>query len=441
VLQPQQTQTTIKTKKEEKENTPHHFTYPQYQNNCISNIPDLIKEIYNINNNNNNKPSKNLHKHTTKKTEIEQNNKKVVLIVIDGLGYNQYLKQQQNDPLLTNLTNKGITQPLTSVFPSQTTNALTTLNTGLTPQEHGLFEYFLYLKNIGIINSLKCECINQKTKKPSQTKSINPNSLLLKGKTIHDTLNENDIKTFTHTNITNAFCPCSKIIFQGSTIKPALNTQDLIIGLRKNLEENKNNNTYFFVHIDTPDAIAHKYGPNSYQYYTELTNITYLLNRELVQKLDPKTAKNTLLLLTADHGGIDVDIEKTIYLPKTALPMQTQKNQEPISPIGSYRENFLHIEEKKLAETKQWLHKKIGNKAQIIETTTATEKGLFGIADKVSNGFFERAGNLLILPYNNQTIWFKDPNEREINYLGQHGGLSRQEMIVPFAVANLRNLK
>ena len=135
-----------------------------------------------------------------------------------------------------------------------------------------------------------------------------------------------------------------------------------------------------------------------------------------------------------------MNTEKTIYLPKTALHMQIDANQEPITPIGSYREIFLHIEEQKLFETKQWLHKKIGDKAQIIETKEATEKGLFGI-NKISEGFFERTGNLLILPYGNETIWFKDPKEKEINYIGQHGGLSRQEMLVPFAVANLRNLK
>ncbi|MCL2258181.1 MAG: alkaline phosphatase family protein [Candidatus Bathyarchaeota archaeon] len=427
MLQPQQSHPITK-----KENNPH-FTYPQYQDNCISNIPDLLKEILEINNNNCNKP-KTFHRDTA------EHNKKVILLVIDGLGYNQFLNQQNNDQFLTNLNNKGIIQPLTSVFPSQTTNALTTLNTGLTPQEHGLFEHFIYLKNIGIINSLNYECINPKTQKTAIEEDLKPNSLLLKGKTIHTTLREKEIQTYTHTNIVSAFCACSKTIFQGSTITPALKTSDLIVGLRKNLEANKDKSAYFFVHIDTPDTLSHKYGPNSEQYYTELTNITYLLNKELVQKLDPKTAKDTLLLLTADHGGIDIDTKKTVYLTKTALNLQIGANQEPIAPTGSYREIFLHIEEKKLAETKQWLHKKIGEKAQIIETLEATKNGLFGI-DQVSKGFFERAGNLLILPYNNQTIWFKDLQERKIDYLGQHGGLSRQEMIVPFAVTNIRNLK
>jgi len=415
--------------------TKNDFTYPQYQDNCISNIPELLKEIFEINN----KPQKPSNKYTTEKTPTKQN-KKVILLIIDGFGYDQYLKHYKINPFLTKLSNRGTVQSLTSVFPSQTTNALTTLNTGLTPQEHGIFEYFIYLKNIGIINALKFERINTKTKNSLINEGHNPNDLLLKGKTIHNTLNEEGIKTFTHTNITNAFNTCSKIIFQGSTIIPSLKTADTITGLRKNIEENKNENAYFFVHLDTLDTIAHEYGPNSYQYNTELLTITDLLNKELVQKLDPQTAKDTLLLLTADHGSINVDINKTIYLPKTSpLHLQTGEDQKQILPTGSPREIFLHIKEEKLAETKQWLLKKIGEKAQIIETKDAAETGLFGVGN-VSKGFFERTGNLMILPYSNETIWFENSGEK-ITYLGQHGGLSRQEMIVPFAVANLRNLK
>ena len=58
-----------------------------------------------------------------------------------------------------------------------------------------------------------------------------------------------------------------------------------------------------------------------------------------------------------------------------------------------------------------------------------------------SEGFFERTGNLLILPYGNETIWFENPEGRRLSYLGQHGGLNKQEMLVPFAVANLGKLR
>jgi hypothetical protein len=411
------------------------FFYPQYRDNCISNIPDLLKDIFELKNEAPKPPLEVI----TDNTCLERN-EKIVLLVMDGFGFSQFLNHRKEDRFLTKLDRKGVVQSLTSVFPSQTTNALTTLNTGLTPQEHGLFEYFIYLKNIGVINTLQFERINPKQGSKQLNEEFDPSILLLKGKTIHKTLNENGISTFTHMNIANAFNTCSKVIFQESTIVPSMKTSDLVVRLRKNIEEHKGKSAYFFVHLDTLDTIAHKYGPNSYEYYAELSSITYLLNRELVQKLDYKTAKETALLLTADHGGVNVDVEKTIYLPKKALHLQTGTDKKPILPTGSPREIFLHIKEEKLAETKQWLLKKIGDKAQIIETREAAEDGLFGMGC-VSEGFFERTGNLLILPYGNETIWFESREGRKISFLGQHGGLSKEEMLVPFAVANLRNLR
>ena len=83
---------------------------------------------------------------------------------------------------------------------------------------------------------------------------------------------------------------------------------------------------------------------------------------------------------------------------------------------------------------------KIGDKAQIIETKEAAKKGLFGLGF-AGREVFERTGNLMILPYGNQTVWFEDSDGRKISFLGQHGGLNEQEMLVPFAMAKLSSLK
>jgi hypothetical protein len=50
-------------------------------------------------------------------------------------------------------------------------------------------------------------------------------------------------------------------------------------------------------------------------------------------------------------------------------------------------------------------------------------------------------GNLMILPYGNETVWFESPENGRISFLGQHGGLNEQEMMVPFAMARLNSLK
>lgn len=414
------------------------FRYPEYKTNCISNIPDLLQDIFEIQG----KSPKLMFEEIAENACCERN-KKVILLVIDGFGFNQFLNYHKENQFLANLTNKGEVHPLTSVFPSQTTNAMATLNTGLAPQEHGLFEYFIYLKNIGVVNALKFERLGYKRQNTLINEGFDPSILLLKGETIHNTLKEKGISSFTHINAANGFNACSRLIFRGSTIVPAKKTSDSIVRLRKNLEENKDKSAYFFVHLDTLDTIAHEYGPDSYEYYAELSSITYLLNRELVQKIDHKTAKETLLLLTADHGGVNVNPKETTYLnyiQKKDLNLQVDKNRKAILPTGSPREIFLHIKEKKLAETKTWLIQKIGNKAQIIETEKAAKNGLFGMG-VASEGFFERTGNLLILPYGNETIWFENPEGRRLSYLGQHGGLNKQEMLVPFAVANLGKLR
>jgi hypothetical protein len=419
-----------------KKNLNNNFIYPTYNTNCISSLPNTILHLFGAEKVQSPFDAKAL-KFSSKKIN------KVILLVIDGFGFNQFLKHLKENRFLTNLTNKGQVYPLTSVFPSQTTNALTTLNMGLTPQEHGLFEYFIYLKDIGVVNALRFERIGYKRQNKLADQGFDPSVLLLKGKTIHNTLKEKGINTFTHIHASNAFNACSKLIFQASTIIPAVKTSDSIVRLRKNLEKNCGNSAYFFVHIDTLDTISHEYGPDSYEYSAELSLITHLLHKELVQKIDAKTAKETLLLITADHGAVNVNPAETTYLnylPNTILNLQTGKNRKPILPTGSPREIFLHIQDEKLTETKQWLQQKIGEKAQIIETKEAAEKGLFGLG-VASEGFFERTGNLMILPYGNETVWFENPEGRRLSYIGQHGGLSKEEMLVPFATAKLSDLK
>ena len=99
---------------------------------------------------------------------------KVVLLVIDGFGFKQFINHLKENRFLTTLTNQGEVYPLTSIFPSQTKNALTTLNTGLTPQEHGLFEYFIYLKDIGVVNALQFELFCYKLRDKLIDKRFDP---------------------------------------------------------------------------------------------------------------------------------------------------------------------------------------------------------------------------------------------------------------------------
>jgi hypothetical protein len=412
------------------------FVYPQYERDCISNLPHAILDLFGVKAP---KPRLPLQEHTEKLWADRVS--KVVLLLLDGFGFNQFQRHQNDFKFLSNLSRKGTVFPITSVFPSQTTNALATLNTGLMPQEHGLFEYFLYFKEAGqVVNTLSFEPVSSAYNSSAQT-DFDPR-LAFKGKTIHTALRDAGIETFTHAYKYYAFSPCSKLLFEGSTIVPSWKTSDMVVNLRRNLEETRGP-AYFFVHFDTLDTIAHEYGPDSYQYTAELSAISYLLSKELAEKINPQTAEETLLLVTADHGEATINPQETTYLngyPQVLGNLKLEKNHKPILPAGGPRDVFLHVQEEKLAETKELLSKEIGKKAQILETREAIEKGLFGIGE-AADVFCERAGNLMVLPFENKTVWFEFSEGRKLQLLGHHGGLSRAEMVVPFGLAKLSSLK
>jgi hypothetical protein len=411
-----------------------NFLYPRYEENCISNIPGTVLDLFGVKNS--------LPRLPVEVTSGIDEVDKIVLFILDDFGYNHFLRHYKDNIFLNTLAEKSKIHQLTSVFPSQTTNALTTLNTGLTPQEHGLFEYYIYLKEVdSIVNTLRFKPLGSKKRDELVEKGYDP-SILFRGNTLQNRLKEAGVKSFTHISASYAYTHYATLLFADSIVVPAMKSSDLIVTLRKKLEQIKGL-AYFFVHLSELDAIAHEYGPKSYEYGAELAAISYLLNRELIQKIDAETAKQTLLLITSDHGGVHIVPENTTYLNDfndVLGNLEKGKTGKTILPIGSARDVFLHVKEEKLTETKRLLTEKVGGKAKIVETKDALNMGLFGHG-KISREFVDRAGNLLILPYRNETVFFEHFPDMKYNPIGQHGGLNKEEMLVPLAVTKLDDLK
>ena len=421
----------------EKEKKQDEFIFPFYEQYCFSNIASTILNFFDI------KTQKTslLSKIVNQTTELEETNK-LVLLIIDGFGFNQWVRYYKQHEFFSKLTKRGVVSPITSVFPSTTANAITSINSGLTPQEHGLPEWFVYFKEIDqIINTIHFKPLGSKQKDELLEQGVNP-TILYDGKTIHQKLKKEKVKTFTFIDESIAHSAYSKLVFKGSTIKPAITNSDLIIRLRKYLEKTKGPG-YFYIYLDNLDSIAHRYGPHSEEYRTELASISFLLEKELVGKLDQKTSKESLLLVTADHGQLNIDPQKTIYLnkyKKLVQNFQKSQNNKIILPTGSPRDVFLHIKPDKIEEIRDFLSQELKEKAEIIETKDAINNGLFGTG-KPKDEFLSRIGNLLILPHADHTIWYKHPMGRTFDLLGFHGGLNSDEMLVPFASAKISTLK
>ena len=104
---------------------------PMYNNYCLSNIPETILSLFGVK----------TKRPTLPKNLFGKNKfKKIIVLLIDGFGYEQWLKNYKNHEFFRKVTKRGKLLPLTSVFPSTTAAAMTSLHTGLTPQEHTLNE-------------------------------------------------------------------------------------------------------------------------------------------------------------------------------------------------------------------------------------------------------------------------------------------------------------
>ncbi|MCK5247954.1 alkaline phosphatase family protein, partial [Candidatus Bipolaricaulota bacterium] len=121
--------------------------FPDYTGYCIANVPSLIGSILGVDEDSS---------ATTALGRQFGDYERVVLLILDGFGFRkaQTLFQEYPDSALRELGEAGCQVPLTSVYPSTTVSALTSLSTGLTPLEHGMIGYRLYLRETASITNM-----------------------------------------------------------------------------------------------------------------------------------------------------------------------------------------------------------------------------------------------------------------------------------------------
>jgi len=411
------------------------FIYPLYEDYCLSNIPSAMLYLFGL------RKTSPLSGVLDEAGIAPKNSKKIILLVIDGFGYDQWLRYSKKYPFLSWFTRRGIVAPVTTVFPSTTASALTTLQSGLTPQEHGLPEWWVYFDEIDkIILTLPFTPIGKKGRDKLLEVGVNPN-ILFDGKTIYQMLADLKIPSITFIRDTYAQSAYSETVHNGSVTVPYVNSSDLVVNLRQKIAEAPSS-AYFYVYWDALDSIAHTYGLHTEQYLAELKGFFSLLQEEFLQKIGKDDAEEIIFFITADHGQINVAPKETIYLnqyPEVVENFQVGPRGNKILPWGSPRDVFLAIRPEKLDNVFEFLAKELKGKATVMKTEKALKEGLFG-RKKFHKKFKSRIGNILILPHGNAMVWYEHFKDEKFDLLSMHGGLSSDEMVVPFAMAKLHQL-
>ena len=194
---------------------------------------------------------------------------------------------------------------------------------------------------------------------------------------------------------------------------------------------------YLFYHSDY-DEVCHNYGPDSLEAQNCLLDTFKELDK-FIAKIENESNEEILILLTADHGQTTVNKDKTIYL-NLAYPEilpYLKKNQlgEYIAPCGSLRDMFLHINKEAIEKVCQFLKDKLQEKAEVYTIKELIKWGLFG--KKITKRFYQRIGDIVILPYKGEAIWWYEKDKFFVRHKGMHGGLTKEEMEIPFITYKL----
>lgn len=390
------------------------FVKPIYGSGGFSSLPGAITGLFN-----GQKPF----------AQFQNEYDNIILGFIDGFGWRHFEKFAAH-PFLERFTRQGVAEKWTSQFPSTTSGHVTCIHTGLNVGQSGVFEWNYYEPLLdAMIVPLLFSFSGTAERDQLKTTGIDPKKLYPTG-TLYQKLNGLGVNStvFQHREYTPS--TFSNIAFDGANARGFKSPPEMLVNLALALHEARGRNYYFF-YYDKIDSVSHDYGPASRQVEAEIDMFLYTLERNFIS---PPLAKGrTLLLLTADHGQSEVDPATTVYLNK-AFPhigkyLKTNLKGEYLVPGGSCRDMFLYVKDEMLDEAQELLASGLEGKADVVKTEDLIAAGYFG--PEISDKFRARVGNLVILAYRYQSVWWYEKDKFSQKYYGHHGGLTPQEMEIP----------
>jgi predicted AlkP superfamily pyrophosphatase or phosphodiesterase len=406
------------------------FVTPQYDSLCFANLPQAI-----------------VHLLTGAGTAglpasifpgRRQRYRTVILILADAFGWRFVERYGHDYPFLSRALEHGTIHRLTSQFPSTTAAHVTTVHTGQPVGQHGVFEWQYYEPQLDAIIAPLLHSYAGTTERDTLPPSP-PAEQLYPARTLYHQLGEQgvDSHVFQHHVLTQS--TFSRLMFRGANVRPYRTLPEALTNLAQVALANQGRPTYLFLYFAGIDTTGHVYGPNAPQLAAEidawLTSLDRLLWRRLAGKAD-----DCLVMLTADHGLVEVDPATTVYLNQqerfAGLDHLLKRNRrgELLVPAGSCRDMFLYVHDRALDEAWDWLSRELAGRAEVWRTEDLIERGLFG-PQPVSETFRARVGNLVILPYRGEAVWWYERGRFEQNYYGHHGGLTWEEMEIPLLLA------
>jgi hypothetical protein len=247
--------------------------------------------------------------------------------------------------------------------------------------------------------------------------------------TLGTRLRANGIQTHAFQHFTIARSGMSRMFLKDVDVHSFGSTAELWVSLRHLLESHAHERLFVGVYWGQLDRLSHLYGPDGEHPAAAFAQFSHAFEQYFLHRLSPALRKDTLLLLLADHGQITT--------PKD--PFYDLKNHPDLSrrlhmkPTGENRAMYFYIRPGQVKGVREYIERTFNHRFLQVEPENVLRKGLFG-PGKPHPNLAERLGDLLALARGHSYLWWA---KKENPIVGRHGGMSAEEMLVPFLAVRL----
>ncbi|OIN81183.1 alkaline phosphatase family protein [Mycobacterium malmoense] len=334
---------------------------------------------------------------------------RVAIVLVDGMGRHLLPELAGSAPLLASVLAGGAGRlgELSCTFPSTTPTSLVSLGTGAQPGEHGILGFTLNVPGTDrVLNHI-------------WWRDDPPHTAWQPLPTWFERLTQAGIGAravlpapFIGSGLTDA-------AYRGARFRPTHATDDYAAEL---IDELRAAPGLVYGYTGELDTAAHAFGIGSPQWHTAATHVDALLTR-----LAETLPRRTVLLVTADHGGLNVP-------PDARVDLDTDPRLvEGVRVVaGEPRVRYLHTEPDAAADVRAAWSEALDGQARVYSREQAVATGMFG---PVSPAHLARIGDVVVVCTGDTAVLATGHEPPETaRLIGFHGAATAAEMAIPLIV-------
>lgn len=337
----------------------------------------------------------------------------VMLVIIDGLG--DHFFNAHEGPLGSWRRGR-----LSSVFPSSTAPAISSIVTGVGPEQHAVTGWHMSFREAGMV--VKTLPFVPRIGGPQLTElGVDPRLMLCRP-SLFDRLPVS-VTQVMPAHILNS--PYNRTAAGGAQGIGYRDYAQFLATCTKLVRRNRERQ-FIYAYWPELDSLAHQHGIGSHQAQDHWR----MLARGLLRLQDQLAGSDTLLLVSADHGFLDIRPESVVELSQH--PVMSECLSQPL--CGEPRSTFCYVHPGRTRDFEQYVNEHLSHAFELHASEELLVGGWFGHGAP-SEQIHSRIGDYTLMPREDYVIHESLGSESGWpGMIGVHGGSSEAEMYVPLLV-------